>query len=227
MGKKIFISYKYGDSNVYPLPGIQNTKVRDYVDVLQDYLDEEDHINKGEADGEDLSDFKDETIESRLRDKIYDSSITIVLISKGMKNSYLPEAEQWIPWEISYSLKEVRREDRVSRTNALLAVVLPDLYGRYDYFITDKFCLNCSCRKLNTPVLFEILQKNMFNIKDAARKNCVYNENVFPGYPSYVHPVKWNNFLDEIGSYLDIALKINSNINAYEVVKAISQYTFA
>ena len=222
MGKKIFVTYKYGDTNVLALPGISPTKVRDYVDTLQTLIAAEDHINKGENDGESLAHFKDSTIESKLRNKIYDSSITIAVVSKGMKDSWLAEKDQWMPWEISYSLKEHSRDGRTSQTNAILAVVLPDNYGSYEYFIRDNTCAACNCTTYETPFLFRIMGANMFNKKNPSPTNCVNHTGgsmSYSGYHSYIYSVKWNAFKPDINKYIQIAYDIHSKIDEYNVQK--------
>src|SRR5208337_3716110 len=144
-----------------------------------------------------LNDFKNSTIASRLRDKIYDSSVTIVMISKAMKKPFSPETDQWIPWEVAYSLKEHSRNGRTSKTNAVLAVVLPDEVGSYRYFIEDESCPYCKCRTINTPILFGVLKKNMFNVKNPDYLSCpshVGDGKVYKNYSSYIHSVKWSDF---------------------------------
>jgi len=213
VGNKIFVSYKYSDSKVKRLEGHYSTTVRDYVDILQNKIDRSDHIYKGEDDGENMSSLADATIGSKLGDKIFDSTVTIVFISKGMKENK-PEKAQWIPWEVSYSLKEQSRKNQNSKTNAVLAVVLPDEYNSYEYFITE----NPYEKKLNTNFLFEILRENMFNLKNKLKTTYSNGEQI---YPSYIHSVKWDNFINNINSYINIALKIRSHIDEYNIRKNV------
>lgn len=152
MGNKIFISYKYSDYNVESISGISNNtpKSRDYVTWLENKFDNRTaHIYKGESDNEDLSMRSEDYIWNHLKDKIFDSSITIVLISPNMKEPRRWETSQWIPWEISYSLREIPRNSYTSHSNAMLAVILPDRYGNYSYY--------------NNMNLFTILKRNIDN----------------------------------------------------------------
>lgn len=217
MGKKIFVSYKYADGQVRNLPNNFYTTARDYVDVLQSKLDNSDHIYKGEDDGEDLGSLADSTIGSKLGDKIFDSSVTIVFISKGMKEAKL-DKDQWIPWEISYSLKEQSRQGRTSKTNAVLAVVLPDEWDSYDYFM--KYNPNCNSTTLMTNTLFDILRYNMFNIKQPETREC-NGSTIYHGYSSYIHSVKWIDFINDIDTYIDIAVQIRDNRDNYNIRKNV------
>lgn len=84
--------------------------MRDYITKFEEILDSSDNIYKGESDGEDLSKLSDDTIWEKLKDRIYDSSVTVIFISPEMKEVWKEEKDQWIPWEISYSLKETSRK---------------------------------------------------------------------------------------------------------------------
>ena len=87
------------------LPNVtQPTWPCDYVDYIQNKILSGDYIHKGEKSDEDLSGYSDAYIKAHLKDKIYDSTITIVLISPNMKGPHRYQRSQWIPWEISYSL---------------------------------------------------------------------------------------------------------------------------
>lgn len=220
MGKKIFVSYKYSDSQVKSLDGIFETTARHYVDIIDKLLETQyHHIFKGEDDGEDMSTLADSTIGSKLGDKIFDSSVTIVLITKGMKEN-IPEKDQWIPWEVSYSLKEQSREGGNSKTNAMLAVVIPDENNSYDYFMTS----NPSCNSItyHTNNLFQILRDNMFNLKDKESnvKHC-NGSKIYLGRPSYITSVKWENFISNADYYLDLASEIRQDIDKYDLKKTV------
>ena len=209
MGKKIFVSYKYSDSSVENLKygfglgqyDIYNTTVRDYVTRLE-YLISEDNIYKGEHDGEDLSNFTNEYIWSSLKEKIFDSTITIVLISPRMKEEFELERNQWIPQEIAYSLRNKTRNNRQSQPNALIYVVLPDSFGRYNYFI------NWFGYQRN--VIFEIMNRNINNKK--------YDDG------SYAVTVKWEDFIKNPQSYITRAIENQNNIEQYNITTQLWFY---
>lgn len=222
MGNKIFVSYKYSDWQVAPLSNYAVTKVRHYVDELQDALSDADHINKGEDDGESLADFTDEYIASKLRNKIYDSSLTVVLLSPGMKENDKAEKDQWIPWEISYSLREQTRDGRKSQPNGVLAVVLPDQVGSYEWYFKEKHCPHCNSTMLLTGQLFSILKANMFNAKDKERGTCENHEGTsYRGDHSYIRSVKWADFMGNISDQLNRTIELRKRINEFNITKKI------
>lgn len=212
MGNKIFISYKYADNNVYQqyINGEWTFTVRDYVNVLQGILGKE-HINKGERDNEDLSYLTDTSIENRIKPKIWDSSVTIVMISPKMKEENTPENKQWIPWEISYSLRPVQRDNRTSQRNAIIAIVLPDYHGSYDYAIEVKG----SSSVWKTDTFFPIIRGNMFNLKNKEQYRT--GNDTYRGEVSYISLIRWNDFCANPNKHIEAALKRQNNIDAYNL----------
>ncbi len=223
MGNKIFVSYKYSDLQVAPLSNYAITMARHYVDELQDSLSEADHINKGEKDSESLANFTDEHIDSTLRKKIYDSSLTVVLLSRGMKENDKAEKDQWIPWEISYSLRAQTRDGRQSQPNGVLAVVLPDQDGSYGWYFKEKHCPHCNSTMLRTGQLFSILKDNMFNAKDKERGTCDNHKGgtSYKGDHSYIRSVKWADFMDNISYQLNKTIELRDRINEFDITKQI------
>lgn len=226
MGHKIFVSYKYADDNVNNLESNSNSTVRDYIDKFEEKLDETDDIYKGESDGEDLSQLSEDTIWEKLKDRIYDSSLTIVFISPNMKESYKNDKDQWIPWEISYSLKEISRKNKngdavTSKTNAMLAVVLPDSDNSYSYYLEKKDCCKSNCTLHHTNRLFNIIKNNKFNYNNGTTEECDNNQKIWHGTCSYIEAVKWCDFISDINKYIDAAYDRQNDISNYEICKEI------
>lgn len=226
MVKKIFVSYKFADDKVENLSIYENSTVRDYVTKFEKMLDPSDNIYKGESDGEDLSNLSEATIWEKLKGRIYDSSVTIVFISPCMKESWKMERDQWIPWEISYSLKEVSRKNKngdaiTSRSNAILAVVLPDENGSYSYYLESRNCCDGGCTIHHTDRLFSIIRKNKFNLKKASKKVCDTGDTIWYGEFSYIKAVKWSNFINNYSAYVDSACRRQDNIDDYEIYKEV------
>ena len=223
MGRKVFISYKYADNQVENLGTYEynifgnrintTTKVRDYVNKLQAKIGSE-HINLGEKDGESLAQFSDKNIETSLKRKIRQSSVTIVLISKGMKISE-DESDQWIPWEVSYSLRTVPNGFFVKQMNAILGVILPDENGNYDWYYTLN--INCDCTTHQTGKLFKILRDNTFNIFNKTFRECEGQKIYLNEEASFFKTIKWQEFMNSPNYFIEKAIEIKNNKDAYDV----------
>ena len=222
MGHKIFASYKYADDQVANLSGQSNSTVRDYVDELENYFDSSSHIYKGESSGEDLSQLSEETIWSKLRDRIFDSTMTIVFISPGMKVSGTKEKDQWIPWEVSFSLRTSKRKNQngdtyTSNPNAMLAIVLPDANDSYNYFFDKCNCCDSGCTIYNNHNIFAIMRQNMFNRKSADKRICEIGSTIWQGDHSYICCARWNDFIQNAESYIDESYERQKNIENYDI----------
>lgn len=227
LGKKIFVSYKYADDEVENLKWGENSTVRDYVDKFEEKLDLSDNIYKGEEEGEDLSHLLDDEIWEKLKDRIYDSSVTIVFISPGMRESWKKDRDQWIPWEVSYSLKETSRKNKngdsiTSHSNAMVAVVLPDRSGSYSYYLESKKCCSGGCTMHYTNNLFQIIRKNKFNrTQNTSKHVCDNNDIVWNGTCSYIEAVKWSSFINNYQKYVNSAIDRQEHIDEYDICKEV------
>lgn len=226
MGKKIFVSYKYADSDVENLNIFDNSTVRNYVDLFEQKINSSDSIFKGESEGEDLSGLSEDVIWEILKNRIYDSSVTVVFISPNMRDVGKGDRDQWIPWEISYSLKETSRKNKngdsvTSHTNAMLAVVLPDESGSYTYYLEPKHCCTNGCIMHHTSRLFTIMRENMFNLKKPDNYICNEGDKVWRGACSYIKAVKWVDFMNDYKKHIDEACSRQENLEQYTLTKEV------
>ena len=214
-GHNVFISYKYRDSDVRPING-RCVTARDYVDILQEKFKGSRVVyDYSEKNGQDLSDLSEDMIRSKLADKIFYTSVTIVLVSPNMDDGR-PEKDQWIPWEISYSLKEIKRESGKSGINGVVAVVLPDRNGSYDYVIEDKGCH----WSIHDEKLFDIISKNRHNrkVKDPTRcKLC--GRDHYDWNQSYVILTNWDLFIKDPEGYIAQAIKLRDECDDFKFSK--------
>lgn len=224
---KIFISYKYSDKSVRQndscnwahwntgIDGGSYLTARDYVDHLMEKV-LTDHVNKAEEDDEDISHLTEDAIQQKLYDRIYDSTVTIVLISKNMKES-THESLQWIPREVAYSLRDKTREDRTSYANGVLAVILPDESRSYEHGVKHYNCVT----EIQTNNFFKIISSNMFNRIEHKRNICAVcgNYHHYGDDHSYIYPIKWDDFVKNHNFYIDHVLALKDRLDEFDLKK--------
>lgn len=219
MEHKIFVSYKFTDDQVANLDGQSNSIVRDYVDKLEDYLGFSAHVYKGEYSGENPS---EETVWDRLRDRVLDSTMTIIFISPGMIVPGVEEKDQWIPWEVSFSLRTTERtaqngDTYIGSPNAMLAVVLPDASGSYDYYLQRSTCCAEGCTIHHNHRIFAIMRDNMFNRKAEDKRICDVRSTIWRGEHSYIRSVRWSDFIENPETYITAAYERQKHIKDYDI----------
>ena len=201
MSHKTFISYKYSEA-------------RELRDRIIEALGDDATYYKGEtADSPDLTDTSTESIKNNLRDMMYDTSVTIVIISPHMKES------KWIDWEIEYCLKNINRKNRVSHTNGIVGVIMK-INGSYDWFEEQTRnpdgCISSSYKE---NLVFDIINENRFN-QNPMVYSCQRCKTVNSLTGSYISFVEEDEFLENSSKYINNAFDKSENDGAgYELVR--------
>lgn len=211
--KKVFISYKYSDV-VAGREGSFN-----FRDELITLLGENGLVHKGEDEESfDLSSYNEQQIVAKIAPYIKKSSITVLLVSPNAINS------EWIPWEISMSLRQRTYEHEQNMTrNGVVGVYLPlDRYynvsqnGEYTFYRHKR---DCGVVEHHTNILPAIVRDNTFNLINGeytCEKGCcshVYSMSV----GSYIELVDWSDFISNMSMYLENAWKRRNQFEKYEV----------
>lgn len=184
MAHKTFISYKYSES-------------RELRDRIIEALGKDATYYKGEnVDSKDMTGDKRETIRKNLADMIFDTSVTIVILSPDMRKS------EWIGWEVSYCLKKIKRKDRKFQRNGVVAVI-KKVNGSYSWF---KYSEDGSIKYYMDKVQ-DIIAKNHFNSNPPQKVDGSYDW--LNG--SYITFVEEGDFLNNPQKYIDNAYEKSEN----------------
>ena len=181
--------------------------------IIEALGDDATYYNGETADSPDLTDTKVENIKKNLTDMMHGTSVTIVVISPNMKDS------KWIDWEIEYSLKEITREDRTSRTNGIVGVIKKD-GGNYDWLIsTSTKDDGCSVRTIDSDKLYKIINENRYNLTGDDKYACNHCKTYDQLNGSYISLIKEHGFLDDPQKYIENAYEKCQNVDNFEISK--------
>ena len=199
MARKVFISFRYKDGNIY----------KEYLSKL--FSNSDDVINCSES--EDRSGMSEDTIKRYLYGKLKNTSVTIVLLTpeainhKRIYNGFTYVYDDWIYDEIKYSLDN--REN--NRCNGLIAVYTPEAKN----MVID----NSQNNGITTIKNFNnLVRKNMFNIKKTYKHNSkdgVYDAKL----DHYCSFVSWDEFVKNFDTYITIAEAKRNNKEQYDISK--------
>lgn len=199
MAHKTFISYKYSEA-------------QDLRDRIIESLGDDAQYYKGEtSDSPDLTDTSTENIKKNLRDMMFDTSVTIVIISPHMKES------KWIDWELEYCLKLETRKGRTSRRNGIVGVIQKTKDG-YGWFKEEmKKPDGCTIMTYKTELVYDIITNNRAN-QVPKQYNCNECKCIDRLTGSYISFVEEEEFLANPYEFIDNAYdKSENDASGYKI----------
>jgi len=200
MARKTFISYKHSEA-------------QDLRDTIIESLGDDATFYQGEtSESADLTDTTTENIKENLKEMMYNTSVTIVVISPNIKQS------KWIDWEIEYCLKEISRKGRTSKTNGIVGVI-QKVDGNYDWFKTKKEESDgCSSSYYSESLVYTIINNNRFNQNPKVYScNTCKTVNALTG--SFFSYVNEEDFLSNPDKYIENAFDKSENSDNYDLTK--------
>ena len=201
MARKTFVAYKYSEA-------------RGLRDEIVDALGDDATYYQGEtADSPDLTDTSVENIKTHLKDMLHGTSVTIVVVSPNLKDS------KWVDWEIEYSLKEITREDKTSRTNGVVGVI-QKVNGGYEWLVSKETKDDgCSVRIIDSSIMYKIINENRYNLKGDEKYACENCKTYSQLDGSYITLIEEDKFLSNPEKYIKNAYDKSENIDNFEISK--------
>lgn len=199
MAHKTFISYKFSEAT-------------DLRNRIIEAMGEDATYYQGEtSDSADMSDETNQRIQEYLKDCMYPTSVTIVIISPHMKESH------WIDWEIAYCLKKITRQGRTSHRNGLVGVIMK-VNNSYDWFKYQHTKSDgCSVSSYHIEKVYDIINDNRYN-QDPKVYSCNICKCVNSLTGSYIAFVEEEEFLANIDKYINNAyVKSENDAAGYKI----------
>ncbi|MCP1186037.1 TIR domain-containing protein [Paenibacillus sp. 1781tsa1] len=201
MAYKTFISYKYSEA-------------KELRDRIVGALKDDARYYQGEtSESPDMSDRTTEYIKEKLKDMIYSTSVTIVVISPNIRKS------NWIDWEIEYSLEQIKRGDKTSGTNGVLGIVMK-YNGGYEWLRTSITNQDGhTSTQTNNSYLYNIIINNRLN-QEPKEYFCEMCKTVDSLQGSYLSLVDEEAFLKNPNRYIENAYDKSKKLNHYKINKS-------
>lgn len=197
MARKTFIAYKYSEA----------VNLRDKI--IEKLGDDSRYYQGETAASPDMSGQKIDRIKESLKNMIFQTSVTIVIISPNLKDS------DWVDWEIQYSLKEYKRQSKTSKTNGVVGVIMK-YNGGYDWLVSrTQNSDGCVSRCIDDSKLYGIIQNNRFNLNTDNKYSCPTCKSYDQLKGSYISLIDEERFLNNPAWFIE---------NAYDKSKETENY---